>query len=180
MNKETDLLPGILGTLLAASAAAAIIAGSTHTSASLVTTASQAMRAMPEPVPAAVSVPAPMRAVSAGPSSPAAAAVIRPNKQIWQCVTNGQKTFSNNPCGENPSVLNLGAVNGMDPTPLLPLGRSYAADFGAAPDYSDSAPVESSAYGYPVIARPQYVRHERAASVQAPTNHWRAPSARRN
>jgi hypothetical protein len=46
--------------------------------------------------------------------------------QIWQCVTNGVKTFSNNPCGDKSSLLEVRSINTMNPTPVARYARTYA------------------------------------------------------
>ena len=52
-------------------------------------------------------------------------------KQIWQCVNNGQKTFSDSPCGADASVHQLSEINRMDST--------AAANATAYPTYLSSA-----------------------------------------
>jgi len=56
--------------------------------------------------------------------------------QIWQCVTNGVKTFSNNPCGEKSSLLEVRAINTMNPTPVARYARTYAPQ-PYSPAYAD-------------------------------------------
>jgi hypothetical protein len=52
-------------------------------------------------------------------------------------MTNGQKTFSNNPCGPTSTVLDIGPVNTMEATPVFHAGRPYAPPQPAyAPGYA--------------------------------------------
>jgi hypothetical protein len=161
MTKERDLLPWILGGLSVTTLAVAVAAVSMH----------KAVAPLPEPIalaatatppPAALPNPAPPPAVqpqATVPSQaamPAQAAVLaqpaeQPEAQagqIWECVTNGVKTFSNNPCGEKSQLLEVRSVNTMNPTPppiryaRAPTQAQYASQY--APSYSDvGAPSES-------------------------------------
>ncbi len=56
--------------------------------------------------------------------------------QIWQCVTNGVKTFSNNPCGEKSTLLEVRTINTMNPTPVARYARTYAPQT-YSPAYAD-------------------------------------------
>ncbi len=66
--------------------------------------------------------------------------LLRPSQtvKIWQCTINGQKTFSDNPCGAKSSRVELGPVNTMEATPVYPLTRSYE------PNYRPEYPYPSS------------------------------------
>lgn len=58
--------------------------------------------------------------------------------QIWACTTKGVKTFSNNPCGEKSTLLEVGPINTMNATPAVHYTRSYASQPQYAPAYTDS------------------------------------------
>jgi hypothetical protein len=81
--------------------------------------------------------------------------------QIWQCVNNGQKTFSDSPCGADASVHQLSEINGMNSTAAAnatayPTRPSSA--HAATPPNQDSpdADVESSANQFTVIGEREW------------------------
>jgi hypothetical protein len=146
MGKERDLLPWILGGLLMAGAAVAIGIGASHRgTANLTSGPASAPLAMPMPAAATVTA-APAEAVTAAtPAPPAEVIATTPevrvtpaaeaSGQIWQCVTNGVKTFSNNPCGDKSALLAIGPVNTMSP-PALHYARAYAPAYASEPRYT--------------------------------------------
>jgi hypothetical protein len=74
--------------------------------------------------------------------------------RIWQCASNGQKTFSDSPCGADASLRQLSAINRMDVAPA-----SHVATY---PVYSslnyDPVPMyQSAADGYVGSASSQLV-----------------------
>jgi hypothetical protein len=77
---------------------------------------------------------------TAADSTPARAAgepEVQPG-QIWECTTQGVKTFSNNPCGEKPSLLEVGPINSMHATPPARFAYGYASlSRYAQPSYAD-------------------------------------------
>lgn len=146
MNTQRDLLPWILGGLAVATAAVVITvtsAGKTAPSLRPAGAATAQVTSAPDsvslPVPAAeAAMPAlaAMPAVAEGAPLPAAQpqATAEPELQtgqIWECMTNGVKTFSNNPCGEKSTLLEVRAINTMNPTPVL----RYARANGPEPRY---------------------------------------------
>jgi hypothetical protein len=148
MNKERDLLPWILGGLSTAAVALAITAVSSQRAVTpaaqpiaIVATASPPSAA-PATMPAPVSAPDAIPSVAVANSLPNAANAAgaqpeaRPG-QIWVCTTKGVKTFSNNPCGENSSLLEVGPINRMNPTVPVHYVRADAAQSRYAPPYSD-------------------------------------------
>jgi hypothetical protein len=158
MSRERDLLPWILGALSLATLATAITLGMNHrTAARNLSAPLQAIAAslpaapvhtVTEPAPQPASLDTPVAATHADdPSPPLANRTSPQNGQIWECMTNGQKTFSNNPCGAKSTVLDIGPVNTMEATPAFHAGRSYAPPpSGYAPEYS-SAPDDTYADG---------------------------------
>jgi hypothetical protein len=156
MNRERDLLPWILGGLSTAAVALAITAVSSQRA---VTPAAQAIAIVapaspPSATPAPAPAPAPMPAPASAPEAiPAVAAASSPPNavtqagaqsearpgQIWACTTKGVKTFSNNPCGENSSLLEVGPINTMNPTMPVHYARADPAQPRYAPPYSDAA-----------------------------------------
>jgi len=98
------------------------------------TTETAVVAAAPTLVPA--SVPDPETAPLPAALAQATAEPPVQNGQIWQCVTNGVKTFSNNPCGEKSSLLEVRAINTMNPTPVARYARTYAPQ-PYSPAYAD-------------------------------------------
>lgn len=163
MKNQTDLLPWILGGLSVAAVAVVITvvsvgktvapslpppgAATAHvmsapdslpspapaTMATAVTEASLA--AAPAVVPASLSDPEMVPPPEAQAQSAAEPAV--QSGQIWQCITNGVKTFSNNPCGEKSSLLEVRAINTMNPTPVVRYARTSGPEPRYSPAYAD-------------------------------------------
>jgi hypothetical protein len=158
MNKERDLLPWVLGGLSAAAIAVAFAAVSTHRNApslpSQVLAAQPA--ASPTALPARTTVPAapPAAQPDSTPSSAPpplqaqnAVAPETPGGQIWVCVTNGVKTFSNNPCGEKSTQLDVGPINTMSAAPAMHSVRAYGPEPRYAAGYADQgAPADADEY----------------------------------
>ena len=172
MSKERDLLPWILGGLLMATAAVAIAIGAANR-----ITANPAPRQAVTPAPISAPVaetgtaPRTMAALvdpivtpseDAANSLPEAALAqaAAPNDQIWQCVTQGVKTFSNNPCGDKSALLEVGPVNTMNPTPVLHYAQAYAPTYTSEPRYSqpDAQTAGYAEQDYPdPVGRDNYV-----------------------
>jgi hypothetical protein len=174
MNRERDLLPWILGGLSTAAVALAIAAVSTQHAAppaaqpTAIVAATSPAPALPGTAPDMPSAPAVVATVTAANSSVTtppqgeAPTEVRPG-QIWTCTTKGVKTFSNNPCGENSSLLDVGPINTMNPSAPLHYARAYPApaqyatpyrDAGAqsyAEDDSDQDGYDSGADSYTVV-----------------------------
>src|SRR5277367_1250690 len=145
MERNRDLLPWILGGLSIATVAVAIAVGSSTTSNSVAPTVhaappSSAATALPLAPAVAPAAPVVADIAPAPESAPApvhaevAAAQEAPSGQIWTCTTHGVKTFSNNPCGEKSSLLDVGPINTMNATRVLP-SRAYPPDMHFAPTY---------------------------------------------
>jgi hypothetical protein len=104
--------------------------------------------------------------------------------QIWECTTKGTKTFSNNPCGEKSTILQLGPINTMNPTPVVHYARTYAPDPPYAPSYaqpdssgqesySDQAGTESAGNSYVVVRGVGFIprRHPEHSHRRPMANH---------
>jgi hypothetical protein len=103
-----------------------------------------------------------------------------PSSQIWECTTNGQRTFSDKPCGGKSSLRELSPINGMDPTPILPPTRSYQPQLDYPPEYSDPSTQESAESSYPVlIAIPVNARRP-PDHAHRPYKHAHGPAGHRN
>jgi hypothetical protein len=137
-NAQVDLLPWIFGGLLIAVAVPAVMAltgGTKETPQAprVVTMASDSVNTVPVPIRPA--------------SLPAAVAPVAPESatQIWQCVSNGQKTFSDSPCGADATVHQLSEINRMDAVPVSHT-TAYSAypslNYAAAPPDQDAPDVD--------------------------------------
>jgi hypothetical protein len=167
MNKARGLLVWISGGLIMAGVAVAIMVSSGRPVAPSLPQAG----AVTAPVSAPVSLPSPTPGAEAPPAAQVASAVeaaAMPDAsaplpteqaqttaepavqsgQIWECTTNGQKTFSNNPCGEKSTLLEMRAINTMNPTPEVRDARAYGREPRYAPQYTDqNANADQNAYG---------------------------------
>jgi len=160
MNKERDLLPWIFGGLSAAAIAVAFAAVSTHRAeATLPSPVAAVHDPVPQVLPPPTTAPAPPQATpqaltqtapaaappdsALNPSPPPVQAAMEPQAQagqIWECLTKGVKTFSNNPCGEKSTLLDVGPINGMSPLPAV----HYAGAYGSQPRYAAGYPDQSA------------------------------------
>jgi len=193
MDKDRDLLPWIFGGLSMAAVAMAITLGSTYGNApgSAPKNAQAPSPITAHPLPWA-DAPAPPPAsaqtlVAAQIQTPAPP--VEPNSQIWECTINGQKTFSDNPCGDKSSLREIGPINRMVPTPILPHARSFVPEPSYQPEYSypgeqvDSYPGEQQfAYNsYPVFIGIPFHERRRPDHGHRPHSHERSgPGVRRN
>ncbi len=195
MNKERNLLPWILGGLSAATIAVAFAAVSTYRNAPTLapTPAVAAQPAVRAPI-ATPALPPPSTAqVSAPTSVPDSAPMLAPPQaqtavepevqagQIWQCTTRGVKTFSNNPCGEKSTLLDVSPINTMRATPAVHYAHAYGSeprytqgypDQGAPADeeqYSEDYGAEAGGNSYTVI--PGLVAHRRPEHSHRPPAH---------
>lgn len=192
MNKERDLLPWIFGGLSAAAIAVAFAAVSTHRATPPV--APQVIAALPPASPSALPVAttaqvappaaqpdsAPLPAPPSAPPQPQT--TIEPDVQagqIWECITKGVKTFSNNPCGEKSTLLDVGPINTMPPA-----ATHYARAYGPDPryatgypdqsapsdadDYSDQNAADTDGNSYTMVQGVGLVPRRRAANIHRP------------
>jgi hypothetical protein len=195
MNKERDLLPWILGGLSAATIAVAFAAVATHQAAATM---------VPPPVFASqpamqptVATPPPPSPAQAPPSAalPNSAPIVASTQaqtvpqpeiqtgQIWECTTKGVKTFSNNPCGEKSSLLEVGPINTMSATPAIHYARAYGsepryapayADQGASSDdeqYSQDDGAEAGGNSYTVVQGVRFIARRRPEHSHRPPPH---------
>ncbi|SRR5258706_1835006 len=82
-----------------------------------------------------------------------------PTRKIWECTLNGVKTFSDNPCGDKSSLFEVGPINRMDPTPVVPQSRSYVPESSVQPNYS-----------YPSQQADSYTSDQQSADDSYPTD----------
>jgi hypothetical protein len=213
---DRDLLPWILGgALITTGAIAAAIQFTGHSpsvaiaartspapgaGSGLAVGAPAAAPAPAAPAPASASAPAPAApsgsadaaAVPPPPgaqASNAGAASELPTGEVWQCVVNGQKVFSDKRCGNGASVKQLGDLNVMDVAGApaqasygrYPPGYGGGAYPSSAPPYSDDQDdadnVASDFYpGQQVIIARERARREHLRRLD---NHARPPSPNR-
>jgi hypothetical protein len=129
------------------------------------TALSSAAQAYPEP------------ASAQGGSGAQAQAAAGPNagsNQIWECTTNGVKTFSNNRCGSAAVLRELGPINVMDASPASNV-HWYGSGPNNAPDYYDSSydpgPPQPADNSYPVVVGVPYLERRRAERPRQAAHH---------
>lgn len=179
MDKGRVLLPWVISGLSMGCLAIVVAVSANRPAPGISRAPSQASVPVVPPAPAAVpatapapnlaSAPAPMPPLAAAPDLAAALAppATAPGAQIWECRTNGQRTFSDKPCGDKPVLREVSALNIMKPTPILP-PRSYEPEPSLAPEYSYPEAQEPPEAAYPVmVGYPVYVGY--------PYNHRRRP-----
>jgi hypothetical protein len=150
MDEDRDLLPWIFGGLSMASVAIAItMAASKPDAPALAVPETEALPKAVLALPKAVLAPPKAAALPAAglPTPPAAstfaaaqmqtaAPPMQPSSRVWECTINGQKTFSDAPCGDKSSVREIGPINRMDPSPILSYAPSYGRESSYQPGYS--------------------------------------------
>ena len=201
MNKERDLLLWILGGLSAAAIAVAFAAVSTHGDVPTSPPPPHVVAAQPPASPTATPAPVTAQAVSPA-AEPDSAPLSAPRQaqtavapeitggQIWECITKGVKTFSNNPCGEKSTQLDVGPINTMSPSPAIHYMRAYGpeprsagyADQSATADadeYPDQNAAETGGNSYTIVQGVGFVARRRPEHFHRPPSHHNAGSVRR-
>jgi hypothetical protein len=187
MAEDTDLLPWVLGGMLALGAAAAIAVGLPDP------TPGGAPTATDTAVSASKAQAAPSAASAAHAAAPAAlspAAVstsLRPQLppgQVWECDVNGQRVFSDVQCGTHATVRQLTELNVFDSTAAYGRGTPRAYGYGTGPRYypqpmpaSEAPPDDSDAGGGNPIYTQVIVVHDRPHQAQ-PAHHGNHPHPR--
>ncbi len=83
-----------------------------------------------------------------------------PPGQVWECMVNGQRTFSDVRCGAQSSIRQLGAVNIMDATStrpaapfgLYPTGYAPRPNVPMAPDDSAADDANDTYWGPAIVS----------------------------
>jgi len=162
-----DFLPRILGGALAVSVAIGVAIGltngaaaaqaatsnsdssTTHAGAPITSAPSAAATIKSsESVPTAPPTVAPATAAAQAPRAAAAARPQLPPGQVWQCVIDGGRVFSDAPCGEHASIRRLSDLNVMDSprqgdayaysyAPVHPPAETFAPAPSDDSDYAD-------------------------------------------
>jgi hypothetical protein len=151
---------GVFGALAAIAAGAALADTAPSTGAHV---PGAAGIAAPSPVPATTDLPP-------APAVAAARPVPLPSGQVWECVVNGQRTFSDVRCGAQSTVRQLSPLNIMDVSSTRPSAPYGLYQTGYAPRPEPPAPDENAAdyandpyWGPAVIAvNPRPMRGHRA------------------
>ena len=183
MDKDRDLLPWIFGGLSMATVAIAIIVGSNHRPAPKNSPAPSLATAYPLPpapaetVPVAVPVLVPVQALAAA-QLQTVVPPIEQGSQIWECVIDGQRTFSDKRCGEKPSVRKIGPINTMDPTPAFRSNSSYERQSSYVAEYPEPSEQQLADNSYPVYVGVPYHERRRPDRAHPSHDHGRTPHFR--
>jgi hypothetical protein len=204
MNNQRDLLPWILGGLSVATVAVVITVASAGKTApsqrpagaataqvtpapdslSLPVPATEAATPAVDVVPAVAAVPA--VAETAPPPAAQPQATAEPalqTGQIWECMTNGVKTFSNNPCGEKSTLLEVRAINTMNPTPVVRYARANGPEPRYSPEdadqnnysdqdvYGEQGPAETGVNSYAIVQGLAFLPRKRPEHPHRPFHH---------
>ncbi len=123
-DREASLFAWIMGGVLITTVAVAAVIASTH---------APALHPRKVPAPSAVGVAAPARSPPPPPPPPLPRAPVQapptmqpavqdgpPAGSVWECVVNGERTFSDAPCGAHSSVRQLSELNLMDSAQFPP------------------------------------------------------------
>jgi len=90
-----------------------------------------------------------------------------PAGQVWQCIRDGQRVFSDTRCGEGATIRQLNDTNRMDTAPAWhggfrsPGQGAYPADAPYADERGPEEPVDpvSGTQAVTVVSRTQHVPH---------------------
>jgi hypothetical protein len=178
----TPDLPSTMPAPVAPIAPVASLAAVSATAAS--SSAASAPNPEAAPQPAAAALPAAPAQATAEPTLQAG--------QIWECVTNGVKTFSNNPCGEKSTLLEVRAINTMNPTPVVRYAHAYTPEPRYSPAYADpdsysdqdvyseQGGAESPVNSYAVVQGFAFLPRKRPEHPHRPPMHHNPGPPRRN
>jgi hypothetical protein len=129
------------------------------------TASSSAAQAYPEPPSA--------QGVSAAQAQPALTQNAAGN-QIWECTTNGVKTFSNTRCGSAAVLREVGPINVMEASPASNV-HWYGAGPNDAGDYYDPSydpnPPQPADNSYPVVVGIPYLERRRLERSRQAAHH---------
>jgi hypothetical protein len=103
------------------------------------------------------------RAVAVDVAAVPAARAALPQGSVWECVLNGQRTFSDAPCGAHPVVRQLKPLNTMESSPAF-----FFDDAAPAAAASDQSPADSTDGS--TASSEVYWIHERARRAHPPAH----------
>jgi hypothetical protein len=145
-HMDTGRLLWILRGLVVAFAAIPIgISFANTTASNSANTPSHAVAKVPTPV-ASTTTEAP-------PAIQPTVRVALPPGQVWECVLNGQRTFSDTRCGVRSSIRQLSQLNIMDATEVSPVTSFDRYSSGYIPAAADQNTPDSAndLYPYPEV-----------------------------
>jgi hypothetical protein len=139
-SADTDIFPWILGGLLIVVVAIAIRYTSSDQSG--LPASVPRIQSSAAPLAAEFSRPPTVTVRNGGPPTPVP-------RRVWEYTVNGQRTFSDSPCGTTSTIRQLSEINRMDPTPVPPSVTYYNPPSPSyAPNYTaqsyDNSTNESS------------------------------------
>jgi hypothetical protein len=170
MAEDTDLLPRVLGGMLALGAVAAIAVGLPD--ASTAQAAPSAATAV-HPAPPAELSPVVVPTTARPPLPPG---------HVWECNSNGQRIFSDVQCGAHATLRQLTELNVFDPTVANGHSTARPYGYGPGPGYSpppgptSDAPPDDTGGGDPIYTQ-VIVVHDRSHRDQ-PAHHGSHPRPR--
>src|SRR3984957_7750547 len=172
MTEDRDLLPWILGALSMAAVAMAVAIGMTGRTTSAHASSQTPSRPPASAAPASTS-PASTASSSAAQAQPALTQNAAGN-QIWECTTNGVKTFSNTRCGSAAVLREVGPINVMEASPASNV-HWYGAGPNDAGDYYDPSydpnPPQPADNSYPVVVGVPYLERRRLERPRQAAHH---------
>jgi len=153
LNPKTQSSSAPGGSTAAPSASSSLASSLAPSSAAPSSAApSTAAQAYPEPVSVQASQAQSAPAPNAG------------GNQIWECTTNGVKTFSNSRCGSTAVLRDLGPINVMDASPASNVHWYGAGPNDASGYYDpgyDPSPAQPEDNSYPVVVGVPYLARRR-------------------
>jgi hypothetical protein len=186
MVEDADLLPWVLGGILALGAVAAFAVGLPDP------TPGGAPTAPNTAVSASTAQPVPSAASATHPAAPADLSPVvvsrnarpqLPPGQVWECDINGQRVFSDVQCGTQATVRQLTELHVFDSSAAYGRGTPRPFGYGPGPGYypqpvpaSEAPPDGSDAGGDPIYTQ-VVVAHDRARHDQL-AHHGNRPHPR--
>jgi hypothetical protein len=193
MIRENNLLPWIIGGLSLATIAVAVTVSSTIGTgpkklAAPVQVAAIAPTQAPAPPAVPIAVSAPPVPATAPPPDPSLAldpvqaggAPMASANQIWECTTNGQRTFSDKPCGGNATLREMNPLNVMNSAPPSPPMYPYPSQSGSEPDYYYPDAQDAVNNSYPVVLGYPYAVRRKPEHIERPYHPHPMSAPRRN
>jgi hypothetical protein len=185
MAEDTDLLPWVLGGMLALGAVAATAVGLHDPTPGGRPPASNTASATSS-APAAPSTASTLHPAAPADLSPVVVATNArpqlPPDQVWECDNNGQRVFSDVQCGTHATVRQLTELNVIDSTSAYGHGAPRPYGYGPGPGYypqpmpASEAPPDNGDSGEPIYSQ-VIVVHDRARREQL-AHHGNLPHPR--
>jgi hypothetical protein len=106
-----------------------------------------------------------------------------PAGEVWECLTNGERVFSDAPCGAQAAIHEIRSINTMNTGAAIQVAQHPAwlpppdAAYATAPAGQESSDDWNGVYGYPAAIG--IAPHRRHDIVARPHGHRSSP-VRRN